>query len=233
MIALDVDRLELAEAAMDALPAARVFKVGLEAFLALGEPLIERVHHRQKRLFLDLKFKDIPNTVAGAVRAALRFRPDFLTLHLSGGKEMVCRAVEAAAIRPELTLLGVTVLTSMSEQDLADTGVPLAPVDAVLKLCELGLAAGLSAFVCSPREIEPIRSRFGDAVTLVTPGIRPAGNDVQDQKRVMTPGRAVAAGADYLVIGRAISAAADPAAAFAAIAAEMAAACPTGPRRNP
>ena len=226
MIALDVDRLERAEAAIAALPAARVFKVGLEAFLALGEPLIERVHERGKRLFLDLKFKDIPNTVAGAVRGALRYRPDFLTLHLSGGREMVRRAVAEAAARPELTLLGETVLTSLSAQDLAETGVPLSPREAVLRLVELGRAAGLSAFVCSPEEIEPIRARFGREVTLVTPGIRPAGSGAQDQKRVMTPGKAVTAGADYLVIGRAISGASDPAGAFAAIAAEMAAADP-------
>jgi len=221
IIALDYDNFDDACATVERLPQARIFKVGLQAFLLFGERIIPYLQQRGKRLFLDLKFKDIPNTVYGAVRSSLRFAPDFLTIHLSGGRAMAEKALEAAAPRPELTILGVTVLTSMNQQDLQETGVALEPREAVLKLCGLGLEAGLKAFVCSPQEIAPIRARYGRTPLLITPGIRPAWSEKGDQKRVFTPADAVAAGSDYLVIGRPVTHHPDPAEAFRLILNEI------------
>ncbi len=179
------------------------------------------LEEKKKKLFLDLKFKDIPNTVYGAVESSLKYSPDFLTLHLSGGADMIKKAVEAAQAAPYLTLLGVTVLTSLSDRDLQETGVGLSTGEAVLKLCELGLKNGVKAFVCSPLEIRPIRERFGKDPVLVTPGIRPLGSDRGDQKRVFTPQMAIEAGSDYLVIGRPITGAENPADAFRKIVEEI------------
>jgi orotidine-5'-phosphate decarboxylase len=226
--ALDFDRYDEAVGLVGQLPEAVFFKVGLQAFLKFGEPLIGHLQEQHKKLFLDLKFKDIPNTVYGAVRSALRYSPHFLTIHLSGGAEMIRRAVEAAAGKPGLTILGVTVLTSLSDTDLAETGSSLSTADAVLRLCELGVRSGIRAVVCSPLEIEPIRKRFGRDLLLVTPGIRPAWSAKGDQKRIFTPRRAIAAGADYLVIGRPISRHQDPAKAFSLILEEI-----TPPYPNP
>jgi orotidine-5'-phosphate decarboxylase len=226
--ALDFDRYDEAVALVERLPEAVFFKVGLQAFLEFGEPLIGHLHAQHKKLFLDLKFKDIPNTVCGAVRSALRYSPHFLTIHLSGGAEMIRRAVEAAADKPDLTILGVTVLTSLSDTDLAQTGVSLSAAEAVLRLCELGIDSGIRAVVCSPLEIEPIRKRFGRDLLLVTPGIRPAWSAKGDQKRIFTPRQAITAGADYLVIGRPISQHPDPARAFSLILEEI-----TPPQPNP
>lgn len=219
--ALDFDRYEDAVGLVDRLPEAVFFKVGLQAFLKFGDPLIAHLQKHDKKLFLDLKFNDIPNTVGGAVRSALRYSPRLLTIHLSGGGEMIRRAVEAAAGNPELTILGVTVLTSLSDADLAETGVSLSSGEAVLRLCELGLKNGLRAAVCSPLEIEPIRRRFGRDIVLVTPGIRPAWSAGDDQKRVFPPRRAVEAGSDFLVIGRPISRHPDPPQAFNMILEEI------------
>lgn len=221
IVALDVPELGEAKALVNGLPDARWFKVGLQAFLAFGHGLIAWLHEQRRHVFLDLKFKDIPNTVAGAVRSALVFRPSFLTVHCSGGGEMIRRAVEAATVDPALTILGVTVLTSLTDADLRETGVALVPQEAVLQLIELGLKNGLRAFVCSAREIEPIRRRFGADVCLVTPGIRPQWAEGDDQKRVFTPAQAMAAGADWLVVGRPLTNATDPVAAFARIVDEM------------
>lgn len=219
--ALDFDRYDDAVRLVDRLTEAVFFKVGLQAFLKFGDPLIAHLQEHRKKLFLDLKFKDIPNTVSGAVRSALRYSPRLLTIHLSGGGEMIRRAVEAAAGNPELTILGVTVLTSLSDADLAETGVSLSSREAVLRLCELGLKNGLRAVVCSPLEIEPIRRRFGRDVVLVTPGIRPAWSAGDDQKRVFPPRQAVEAGSDFLVIGRPISRHPDPPQAFNMILKEI------------
>ena len=223
IVALDVDRLDEAVRLVDLLPEAEAFKVGLQSFLGFGEPLLAHLRQRRKRIFLDLKFHDIPNTVAGAVRSMLRFGPTFLTVHLAGGGEMISQALAAAVVDPGLTVLGVTVLTSLGDADLRETGVSLNSGDAVLKLCELGVSRGLRGVVCSPLEIAPIRSRFGRDLLLVTPGIRPAGSKTGDQKRVFTPAAAVRAGSDFLVIGRPIIQAADPAAAFQRIVEEISA----------
>jgi orotidine-5'-phosphate decarboxylase len=221
IIALDFDQLEDAQKTVDALPDAVFFKVGLQAFLKFGDRIIPYLAEHNKKLFLDLKFKDIPNTVFGAVRSALKFSPDMLTIHLSGGRAMIKKAVEAAQEKPDLKVLGVTVLTSLGQEDLTDIGVNLSPRDAVLKLCGLGIDAGLKAVVCSPMEIEPIRQQFGSQVQLVTPGIRPAWAAKGDQKRVFTPKMAVEAGSDYLVIGRPITQHQNPAEAFDLILQEI------------
>lgn len=221
IVALDFDRYYDAKQTVDQLEEAVVFKVGLQAFLKFGEEIVTYLKNRKKKLFLDLKFKDIPNTVYGAVQSSLKYLPDFLTLHLSGGAEMIKKAVEAAKADPHLTLLGITVLTSLTDKDLEETGVYLSTEEAVLKLCELGIKNGMQAFVCSPMEIEPIRKRFGNDVVLVTPGIRPQWSAKGDQKRVFTPKMAVEAGSNFLVIGRPITKAEDPGEAFNRILTEI------------
>jgi orotidine-5'-phosphate decarboxylase len=204
IVALDVDKLSEARGLVDSLKDAVFFKVGLQSYLSFGDQLISHLKDKNKKLFLDLKFKDIPNTVYGAVKSSLKYSPDFLTIHLSGGAEMIKKAVEASSESPGLKILGVTVLTSLGQQDLQDTGINLSPRDEVLKLCELGLKNGLNSFVCSPLEIEPIKERFGKDVVLVCPGIRPQWSVKGDQKRVFTPKMAIDAGSNYMVIGRPI-----------------------------
>jgi len=221
IIALDFDNFESAGELVEKLEAACFFKVGLQAYLQFGDRLIQFLQERNKQLFLDLKFKDIPNTVHGAVSSALKYEPDFLTIHLTGGGEMIRKAVEAAASRPTLAVLGVTILTSLSDQDLEDTGMALSTRDAVLKLVGLGLDNSLTSFVCSPLEIAPIREKYGDKPVLVTPGIRPDWSVKGDQKRVFTPRMAVDAGSDYLVIGRPVTKADNPAEAFNRILEEI------------
>lgn len=222
IIALDYDSFDEAQKCVDQLEEAVIFKVGLQAFLDYGQHVIDYLQNENKKLFLDLKFKDIPNTVYGAVKSSLRYKPDFLTIHVGGGSEMIKQALEAAKERADLTILGVTILTSLSDKDLEETGIALSTQDAVLKLCDLGLKNGLKAFVCSPLEIDTIRKRFGSDVILVTPGIRPAWSVKGDQKRVFTPGMAVDAGSNYLVIGRPITQHKNPAEAFKQILQEIA-----------
>ena len=221
IIALDFDNYEDAKKCVDQLEEAVFFKVGLQAFLEYGHRIIAYLKNKNKKLFLDLKFKDIPNTVYGAVKSSFIHHPDFLTIHVGGGAGMIKKALEAAGEIPGLTLLGVTILTSLSDKDLAETGITLSTEDAVLKLCELGLNNGLNSFVCSPLEIEPIRERFGHDVVLVTPGIRPQWAAKGDQKRVFTPKMAVDAGSNYLVIGRPITKNENPSQAFHRILAEI------------
>jgi len=205
-------------------------KLGLEFFSAHGPKGVQQMQKASALpVFLDLKFHDIPNTVAGAVRAATAaLKPYMMTLMACGGRVMMntaCKAVTDLAhelIVPKPLLLGVTVLTSMDETDLAETGVPGAVPDQVRRLAELAKLAGLDGVVCSPLEVETLRADLGPGFKLVTPGVRPTWADANDQKRIMTPVEAVRAGADYLVIGRPISAAQDPAAAAARIALELA-----------
>lgn len=202
-------------------------KLGLEFFNANGPAGVRQVIAEGMPLFLDLKFHDIPNTVAGAIRAVTPLGPYMLNVHAAGGRAMMRAAVDAAAdtaakvgVRRPL-VVGVTVLTSLGDDDLAATGIPGAAADQVLRLAALTQAAGLDGVVCSAREIEALRRECGRDFVLVTPGIRPAGAPAGDQKRVVTPGEAVRRGADYLVIGRPITEAADPAAAARDIAAEI------------
>ena len=201
------------------------FKVGLEFMTANGPDGVRAVVAQGLPVFLDVKFHDIPNTVAGAVRAAGRLGIAMLTVHIAGGAGMLRAAVAAAADgTPRPALLGVTVLTSVDDSDLATVGVPHSASDQVLRLAALAQGCGLDGVICAPQEIAPLRGRFGDGLSLVVPGIRPAGSGQGDQKRTLGPGAAIAAGADWLVVGRPITAASDPRAAAAAIAAEIAAA---------
>ncbi len=197
-----------------------IAKVGLELFAAAGPDATAAVRESGLPVFLDLKLHDIPNTVAGAVRSAVRLGVAMLTVHAAGGAAMIAAAREAAesagAQRP--MILGVTVLTSLTAADLAATGVEDAPASQVLRLARLAVAAGADGIVCSPLEVAPLRVALGASVPLIVPGIRPAGSRADDQARVMTPAEAVAAGADWLVIGRPITGAADPVAAADAIA---------------
>jgi orotidine-5'-phosphate decarboxylase len=214
--ALDVPDAALALALAEQLaPAVGAFKIGKELFTAAGPDVVRRVRNLGADVFLDLKFHDIPNTVAKAVTAAARLDVQMLTVHASGGTAMMQAALEAAGDDGPL-LLAVTVLTSMDENDLAEVGVQKSPAEQVQHLARLATQAGLKGLVCSPKEIATLREALPEA-TLVTPGIRPIGADTADQKRVMTPAEALAAGANYLVIGRPICAAENPRQAAEAI----------------
>jgi orotidine-5'-phosphate decarboxylase len=203
------------------------FKVGLELYLAAGERIVRDLKQRGHSVFLDLKLHDIPNTAASAVRSLSQLEPDMLTVHAAGGRAMLNAAAEAARSLPHPPrLLAVTVLTSMDTAALAETGVPSSPVEQVLRLARLAAECGIEGMVCSPAEAAALRSALPKAL-LVTPGIRPAGADAGDQKRIATPQFALAAGASMLVIGRPITAAADPKAAAQAILSDMAKSNPT------
>src|SRR5574340_556241 len=186
-------------------------KVGKELFTAAGPELVRTLVARGFEIFLDLKFHDIPNTVAAACRAAARLGVWMVNVHASGGRRMMTAAREALAELPEAPLLiAVTVLTSMGAEDLAEVGVSDAPTDQVLRLARLAQACGLDGVVCSGEEAARLRAGLGADFRLVTPGIRPAGAEAGDQRRVMTPAEALRAGASDLVIGRPITAAPDP-----------------------
>jgi len=202
-----------------------MLKVGLELFLAHGAAVVAMMG-ATAGIFLDLKLHDIPNTVAGAVRAVLPLRPRLLTLHAAGGAAMIAAAREAAERAGETRprLLAVTVLTSLDQAALATIGVGGAMREQVVRLGRLALAAGADGLVCSPAEVADLRAELGRQPLLVVPGIRPAGSTRGDQARVMTPAEAMRAGADWIVVGRPITEAPNPAAAAAAIAAEIAAA---------
>lgn len=203
-------------------PHVGLFKLGLEFFLANGPDGVRAIAGRP--IFLDLKLHDIPNTVAGAVRAVLPLKPLMLTVHAAGGSAMLDAARNAAeqagADRP--VILAVTVLTSLAAADLTATGIADPPAAQVLRLARLAVAAGADGLVCSPLEVAMLRDALGSGPTLVVPGIRPAGAAAGDQARTMTPEQAVAAGADCIVVGRPITSADDPGAAAAAIAAAIA-----------
>jgi orotidine-5'-phosphate decarboxylase len=223
--ALDTADLSRAEALAEALapPRCGVLKVGLELFGAAGPEAVRRIGARGAPVFLDLKLHDIPNTVAGAVRALLPLRPAMLTLHAAGGGAMVEAARKAAQEAGEARplLLAVTVLTSLDAGALAQTGVVDPPETQVLRLARLALDNGADGLVCSPREAAAIRAEFGARPVLVVPGVRPAGSAAGDQARTATPAEAVAAGADWIVLGRPLTGAPDPAAAAVSIAAEL------------
>lgn len=198
-------------------------KIGKEFFTAHGPAGVRRVVPEGTPLFLDLKFHDIPNTVAGAVRAATALSPAILNVHAAGGRAMM-EAARTAAQESETPpwVLAVTVLTSLDASDLADIGVHGSPADQVVRLATLAQRAGLDGVVCAAQEIAALRRECGPDFKLVVPGIRPANSATGDQKRTMTPAEAAGLGADVLVIGRPITNAPDPAAAAQAIAAELA-----------
>jgi orotidine-5'-phosphate decarboxylase len=194
------------------------YKVGKELFTAQGPTVVLDLIACGKKVFLDLKFHDIPNTVAAAVRSAAALGVSLLTVHASGGSKMLKAAVEAA-VQSELkpTILAVTVLTSLSADDLEEVGVVGGVESQVLRLASLAINAGCGGIVASAQEAALLRQRLGTGFTLVTPGIRPAGGIAADQARVVTPEDAIRAGASYLVVGRPITAAADPKKAARAI----------------
>jgi len=227
IIALDVQTKEDGIALVSRLKDARTFKVGLELFTAEGPALFRKLKALRKDIFLDLKLHDIPNTVAGAVRSAFKHGVQMMTIHASGGREMMAKAAEAAKAAaeagkgPKPLLLGVTVLTSLKGTDLEEVGMSSDVASQVVRLAGLAKAAGMDGVVCSPQEIEVLRREFGRDMVIVTPGIRPVWAAAQDQKRIMTPAEAVAKGADYLVIGRPITGAPSPNEAFLRIVDEL------------
>ncbi len=227
IVALDTPGLPAAEALVERLAGvAAHFKVGSALFTAAGPAAVEMVRRRGGRVFLDLKYHDIPATVAGAVEAAARLGVGLLTVHASGGAAMLRAAAEAAraAGRDRPRIVAVTVLTSLDRAALQrELGVPAAVLGHAVQLAVLAREAGCDGVVASPREAARLRAILGPEALIVTPGIRLAGGSADDQARTATPAVAVRAGADYLVVGRPITGAADPAAAAAAILAELAA----------
>jgi orotidine-5'-phosphate decarboxylase len=219
IVALDYADATSALALVERLdPALCRLKVGKELFTAAGPELVRTLVARGFEVFLDLKFHDIPNTVAAACRAAAGLGVWMLNVHASGGRRMMTAAQEALADLPKPPLLiAVTVLTSMSAEDLGEVGVAGTPADQVLRLARLTQACKLDGVVCSAQEAAMLRADLGADFRRVTPGIRPAGAETGDQRRVMTPAEALRAGATDLVIGRPITAAADPLAALKAI----------------
>jgi len=198
-------------------PYVSTMKVGLESFLRDGDAAVHAAREASggREVFLDLKLHDIPHTVAGAARSVAHLQPTYLTVHATGGSAMVRAAVDEL---PDTRVTAVTVLTSMSEDDLAAVGLLGPSIEAVRRLAALAVAAGARAIVCSPQEVAAVRAEVGDAAVLITPGVRPLGSATGDQARLATPEQALADGADLLVIGRPITAAPDVAAAAAAIA---------------
>src|SRR5271165_4857580 len=226
IVALDVPDAAAATALADRLEGScKWFKVGLELFVAAGPAVLEPLLKRGHAIFLDLKFHDIPNTVAGAVRSAASLGVHMMTLHAAGGPAMLEAArVALQVIQSPPELLAVTVLTSMDTAQGAAVGIDRSPASQVELLARMGLQAGIRGFVCSPREVGMLRTLAGPEGVLVIPGIRPAGAGIGDQKRIATPAEALRAGASYLVVGRPITKAPDPAEAAEAILKEMAAA---------
>ncbi|MDW6003663.1 orotidine-5'-phosphate decarboxylase [Vibrio mangrovi] len=214
IVALDYDNQSEALRFVDQInPQHCRLKVGKEMFTLFGPDFVRALHQRGFSVFLDLKFHDIPNTCAKAVKAAAELGVWMVNVHASGGERMMTAAREIlepyGAERP--LLIGVTVLTSMSQHDLAGIGLDIEPQEQVLRLAELTKKSGLDGVVCSAQEAHLLKERFGQTFQLVTPGIRPEGSDVGDQHRIMTPQQAISAGSDYLVIGRPITQSKEPA----------------------
>ena len=225
IVALDVgsadDALKLADQLRDR---CRWVKVGMELFYAEGRDLILRLQDRGFCIFLDLKVHDIPNTAAAAVRSVGSLGIQLLTLHAAGGPAMMEAASAQARLLPNAPLLaGVTVLTSMDEGQLRSTGVQTTPQQQVLRLAHLSLQSGLGALVASPLELRALRQNLGPEPILIVPGIRPPGNQADDQRRTATPERAIRDGASLLVVGRPVTQAADPVSAAEGILAQIAA----------
>jgi orotidine-5'-phosphate decarboxylase len=223
IVALDVPDAAAAIALVNRLEVnCHWFKVGLELFTAAGPAVLEPLVKRGHSIFLDLKLHDIPNTVAGAVRSAAALGVKMITLHAAGGPAMLSAAraaLDGLADPPQL--LAVTVLTSMDQAQANAIGLDRSPAEQVELLARMGLEAGIRGFVCSPREVASLRALTGPEGVLVTPGIRPAGSEIADQKRIATPAEALRQGASYLVVGRPITQAPDPAEAAEAILKEM------------
>lgn len=219
IVALDYPRAAHALALVEKLsPSECRLKVGKELFTAEGPAIVRTLQDRGFELFLDLKFHDIPNTVAAAVATAADLGVWMVNVHASGGRRMMQAAAEKLQQgRYQTKLIAVTVLTSMEREDLADTGLDIDPLIQVQRLAKLAADSGLDGVVCSAQEAKALRETRGSDFLLVTPGIRPVSSDAGDQRRVMTPEQAKAAGVSYMVIGRPVTQATDPAAALRAI----------------
>ena len=223
IVALDFPTRDAALALAGQLdPALCRVKVGKELFTRCGPQVVEALQAKGFEVFLDLKFHDIPNTTAMAVQAAAELGVWMVNVHCSGGLRMMvaCREILDKLSGQKPLLIGVTVLTSMEQADLADIGLDLAPQEQVLRLAGLAATAGLDGLVCSAHEAKVLKIAH-EQLQLVTPGIRPAGSKADDQRRILTPAEAMAAGSDFLVIGRPISQATDPAQALAGVVAEL------------
>ncbi|ACC82252.1 orotidine-5'-phosphate decarboxylase [Nostoc punctiforme] len=228
IVALDVPDEQSAIALIDQLPQVGFWKVGLELFTSTGPKILEVLKSKEKRIFLDLKFDDIPNTVAGACRSAARYGVDLLTIHATCGRDALKAAIEAAhegavkaGVQPP-KLIAITLLTSISARQLAfDLKIPLELPEYALEMALLAQECGLDGVVCSPQEVAQLRETCGDRFLLVCPGVRPTWADNADQKRSLTPAQAMKAGADYLVIGRPITTATEPELAWKRISEEL------------
>jgi len=224
ILALDTPDRDAAEAILDRVGTELVWvKIGLQLFLKEGPAILEVMAERGHTIFLDLKLHDIPNTVASAIRSLQGQPVGLLTIHASGGREMIAAAAAAAEeTLPDTTVLAVTVLTSMNRQILAECGVDYETGEHVLRLGRLALESGAGGLVCSAHELRTLRTELGSDAVLVTPGVRPAGAAANDQERIMTPAQAAALGSSYVVVGRPILQADDPAEAVRAVRAELA-----------
>ena len=217
ILAVDTNELETAKRwVSETSEYVGLFKLGLEFFLRFGSEGVKEIQRlTEKKIFLDLKLHDIPNTVSGATKQVAVLKPKFLTVHASGGNEMIQAAATAA---PEIEITGVTILTSLNQQDLAEIGFLGSTLERAKELAKLAVSAGARAIVCSPLEISAIRSVVPNEISIITPGIRPIDqSQSDDQKRTMGPKSALVAGANYLVIGRPITGASNPEMAAKAI----------------
>jgi orotidine-5'-phosphate decarboxylase len=222
IVALDVSTAAAAQKIVAAVgDSARTYKVGMQLYTAEGPQVVRDLVASGRKVFLDLKYHDIPNTVGAAVAEAAKLGVSMLTVHASGSGRMLRAAVEAAKSRPELMVLAVTVLTSMDQNDLEKIGIRGTVEDSVVRLATIALANGCQGIVTSAREASTLRAELGHKFAVVTPGVRPAGGDVGDQVRVVTPAEAIASGASHIVVGRPITEAADPAAEARAILSQI------------
>ncbi|HXJ90702.1 MAG TPA: orotidine-5'-phosphate decarboxylase [Candidatus Binatia bacterium] len=218
IVALDVSSAAAAQKIVAAVgDSALTYKVGMQLYTAEGPRIVRDLVASGRRVFLDLKYHDIPHTVGAAVAEAEKLGVSMLTIHAAGSTRMIRAAADAAKIRPDLIVLAVTVLTSMDGRDLETIGLGGSVQDSVLRLATLALTNGCQGIVTSAREAACVRARLGDQFAIVTPGVRPAGSKVGDQVRVVTPAEAIAAGASHIVVGRPITEAHDPAAEAQAI----------------
>jgi orotidine-5'-phosphate decarboxylase len=224
IVALDVPDAASATALVARLDGScKWFKVGLELFVAAGPSVLKPLLKRGHSIFLDLKFNDIPNTVAGAVRSAANLGAAMITVHASGGPTMLAAAQDAiSGLTNPPQLLAVTVLTSMDAEQISEVGIDCSPAEQVERLTHMGFSAGIRGFVCSPQEVASVRAITGPEGILVIPGIRPSSAGLDDQKRVATPAEALRMGASYLVVGRPITQAPEPGEAAESILREMA-----------
>jgi orotidine-5'-phosphate decarboxylase len=224
IVALDVSTAAAARKIVAAVgESAHTYKVGMQLYTAEGPAIVRELVSSGRRVFLDLKYHDIPTTVRAAVREAAHLQVSMLTVHASGGGKMLHAAVEAAqAANPDLLVLAVTVLTSMDDVELGKIGLREGVLDQVLRLTALALSNGCKGVVASAREASALRQEFGQNFAIVTPGVRPAGSGHDDQARVVTPAEAIAAGVSHIVVGRPITEASDPAAEARAILGQIA-----------